>query len=92
MTFDLARIRHVVLDLDGTLYRGDRLFEVTIPFLARLSKLGIGHTFPHQQYVEEQGRLRDEAARGSGSRRGSRILPTTGRFGHHLSSAIGCPR
>jgi HAD superfamily hydrolase (TIGR01450 family) len=45
MTFDLARIRHVVLDLDGTLYRGDRLFEVTIPFLARLSKLGIGHTF-----------------------------------------------
>jgi NagD protein len=45
MTFDLARIRHVVLDLDGTLYRGDRLFEATIPFLARLAKLGIGHTF-----------------------------------------------
>lgn len=45
MTFDLARIRHVVLDLDGTLYRGDRLFEVTIPFLSRLGRLGIGHTF-----------------------------------------------
>ncbi|AGA25472.1 HAD-IIA family hydrolase [Singulisphaera acidiphila] len=45
MTLDLTRIRHVVLDLDGTLYRGDRLFEVTIPFLARLARLGIGHTF-----------------------------------------------
>lgn len=45
MSFDLSRIRHVVLDLDGTLYRGDRLFEVTIPFLERLSGLGIGHTF-----------------------------------------------
>lgn len=40
MTLDLTRIRHVVLDLDGTLYRGDRLFEVTIPFLARLARLG----------------------------------------------------
>jgi HAD superfamily hydrolase (TIGR01450 family) len=42
---ELARIRHVVLDLDGTLYRGNRLFPVTIPFLARLRGMGIGYTF-----------------------------------------------
>jgi len=45
MTVDLAQIRHVVLDLDGTLYRGDRLFDVTRPFLDRLSRIGIGRTF-----------------------------------------------
>jgi len=45
MTYDLARIKHVVLDLDGTLYRGDRLFDVTIPFLATLNQLGLGYTF-----------------------------------------------
>lgn len=42
---DLQAIRHVVLDLDGTLYRGDRLFDVSIPFLERLRVLGIGYTF-----------------------------------------------
>jgi NagD protein len=31
--------------MDGTLYRGKRLFEVTLPFLARLRRLGIGYTF-----------------------------------------------
>ena len=41
----LARIRHVALDMDGTLYRGGQLFEATLPFLARLRRLGIGHTF-----------------------------------------------
>ena len=41
----LAGLRHVVLDLDGTLYRGDRLFEATLPFLARLRAWGIGYTF-----------------------------------------------
>jgi NagD protein len=41
----LARIRHVALDLDGTLYRGRRLFDATIPFLARVRRLGIGYTF-----------------------------------------------
>src|SRR3954471_5883536 len=41
----LARVRHVVLDLDGTLYRGDRLLPATLPFLAGLPRLGVGHTF-----------------------------------------------
>jgi NagD protein len=34
-----------VLDMDGTLYRGKCLFDVTLPFLDRLRRLGIGYTF-----------------------------------------------
>jgi HAD superfamily hydrolase (TIGR01450 family) len=41
----LQDVRHVVLDLDGTLYRGNRLFDVTLPFLAMLRERGIGYTF-----------------------------------------------
>lgn len=41
----LSRIRHVALDMDGTIYRGGTLFDCTVPFLARLSALGIGYTF-----------------------------------------------
>ena len=42
---ELAAIRHVVLDLDGTLYRGNRLFDATLPFLAQLKAANIGVTF-----------------------------------------------
>lgn len=41
----LPRVRHVVLDMDGTIYRGSQLFDVTLPFLERLRRLGIGYTF-----------------------------------------------
>jgi HAD superfamily hydrolase (TIGR01450 family) len=41
----LAELRHIVLDLDGTLYRGNRLFDATLPFLARLRAWNIGYTF-----------------------------------------------
>ncbi len=41
----LARIRHVVLDMDGTIYKGSRLFPCALPFLERLQLLGIGCTF-----------------------------------------------
>src|SRR4051812_3016120 len=42
---DLSNIRHLCLDLDGTLYLGNRLFTFTKPFLAQLRELGIGRTF-----------------------------------------------
>jgi NagD protein len=42
---DLLKIRHVVLDMDGTIYLGGTLFSATRPFLALLSQLGIGCTF-----------------------------------------------
>ncbi len=38
-------IRHVALDMDGTIYKGGTLFDWTPGFLARLDALGIGHTF-----------------------------------------------
>ena len=49
MNVRLANIRHVALDLDGTVYLGGTLFETTKPFLASLDELGIGYTFPDQQ-------------------------------------------
>ncbi|MEA2709174.1 MAG: hypothetical protein QOF78_1775 [Phycisphaerales bacterium] len=61
-------IRHLALDLDGTLYLGGRLFEFTRPFLARIAKLGIGRTFftnnssrSTKQYVEKLNALGIEA-------------------------------
>jgi NagD protein len=42
---DLGRIRHVALDMDGTIYLGMRVFPQTLPFLESLSKLGIKHSF-----------------------------------------------
>lgn len=41
----LRRLRHVALDLDGTIYRGARLFPFTLPFLDQLKRLAVGHTF-----------------------------------------------
>lgn len=41
----LRPIRHVALDMDGTIYRGSTLFDCTRPFLAQLTHLDIGYTF-----------------------------------------------
>lgn len=41
----LCAIRHVALDMDGTIYKGDTLFTCTLPFLAQLRQLDIGYTF-----------------------------------------------
>lgn len=41
----LEKIRHVALDMDGTLYKGSTLFPFTSEFLNRLDSLGIGYTF-----------------------------------------------
>ena len=40
-----ARIRHVALDMDGTIYMGSTLFPYTKPFLAMLEENGIGYSF-----------------------------------------------
>lgn len=42
---ELGRIRHVVLDMDGTIYKGKQLFAFTLPFLEQLRAAGIGYTF-----------------------------------------------
>ena len=41
----VKRIKHVALDMDGTIYKGNTLFPYTIPFLARLKELGVGYSF-----------------------------------------------
>lgn len=41
----LKKIKHVALDMDGTIYNGSTLFSYTIEFLERLKKAGIGYSF-----------------------------------------------
>ena len=41
----LKHLRHLALDLDGTLYLGGTLFPFTRPFLERMRALGLGRTF-----------------------------------------------
>jgi NagD protein len=41
----LSTLKHLALDLDGTLYLGGRLFPWTNPFLNTLRRLSIGRTF-----------------------------------------------
>lgn len=41
----LRRIRHVVLDMDGTIYSGSELFPATLPFLEQLVADDVGYTF-----------------------------------------------
>ena len=42
MRAKLARIKHVALDMDGTIYLGKNIFPYTIGFLDDLKKAGIG--------------------------------------------------
>jgi NagD protein len=41
----LKRIRHIALDMDGTIYLGGTVFTCTSPFLELLAQLGIGVSF-----------------------------------------------
>lgn len=40
-----AKIKHVALDMDGTIYMGSTLFPYTKPFLKTLTDNGIGYSF-----------------------------------------------
>lgn len=44
-TTKLKSVRHLALDMDGTIYRGSTVFDFTRPFLERMRNLGIGYTF-----------------------------------------------
>lgn len=41
----LKNIKHIALDMDGTIYNGSTLFPFTIPFLDNLKEKGIGYSF-----------------------------------------------
>src|SRR5689334_14461332 len=45
MNHRLRNLRHLALDMDGTIYKGSTLFDFTIPFLKSLTEIGIGYTF-----------------------------------------------
>ena len=44
-TEGLRRLRHIALDMDGTIYLGSNIFPFTLDFLRRLDALGIGYSF-----------------------------------------------
>lgn len=41
----LKGIKHVALDMDGTIYNGTTLFPFTVSFLEKMNELGIGYSF-----------------------------------------------
>lgn len=41
----LSKIRHVALDMDGTIYMGSTLFPFTLKFLSDMAEAGIGYSF-----------------------------------------------
>lgn len=41
----LGRIRHLALDMDGTIYMGSTLFPYTLKFLSDMKEAGIGYSF-----------------------------------------------
>lgn len=41
----LAGVRHVVLDMDGTICEGDRLYQCSVSFFQTLAKMQIGRSF-----------------------------------------------
>lgn len=41
----LKGIKHVALDMDGTIYNGTTLFDFTVPFLDKMKEMGIGYSF-----------------------------------------------
>lgn len=59
-----AKIKHVALDMDGTIYLGDTLFPFTKQFLSELCEMGIAYSFltnnptrSCQDYLEKLYRL-----------------------------------
>ena len=41
----LSKIKHVALDMDGTIYLGSTLFPFTKDFLTKMTREGIGYSF-----------------------------------------------
>lgn len=45
LKYKLEKIKHVALDMDGTIYNGATLFPFTISFLNQLKRIGISYSF-----------------------------------------------
>ena len=44
-SIDFARLRQVFLDMDGTIYEGEHLYDCTLPFLNFLKSRGVNYAF-----------------------------------------------
>lgn len=60
----LAGLKHIALDMDGTIYLGSTLFPFTIPFLNKLDRMGISYSFltnnpssSIEDYIAKLGRM-----------------------------------
>ncbi|MBO4428139.1 MAG: HAD-IIA family hydrolase [Bacteroidales bacterium] len=57
----LRAIRHIALDMDGTIYLSNTIFPFTIDFLAKLDRLGISYSFltnnPTRSLEDYMGKL-----------------------------------
>lgn len=68
-SIDFAGLRQVFLDMDGTIYEGDHLYECTLPFLNFLKSRNVNYafitnnsSFSTPEYVEKLTRMQVPAA------------------------------
>ena len=59
----LSRIRHLALDMDGTIYLGSRICPFTIPFLEKMKAAGIGISFLTNNPTRSVQDYRDKLAK-----------------------------
>ena len=88
MPHDLASVRHVVLDLDGTIYRGDRLFDGDAAVSGPAAKLGHRLHVPDEQHVAQQAGLRRQAAEARHRRSESEIYTPADSTIAHLREQL----
>jgi NagD protein len=88
MPNDLSPVRHIVLDMDGTIYLGRQVFPETLPFLSALAAAGISVSFitnncsrSRAQYVQHLRELGVHAEPGE-------LLTSAHATIHHLTSEL----
>ncbi|MDB5296898.1 MAG: haloacid dehalogenase superfamily enzyme subfamily [Phycisphaerales bacterium] len=87
----LGPLRHLALDLDGTLYLGGRLFPCTVPFLNNIRELGIGRTFfTNNSSVSTRGYVDKLQALGIDAEAGEIYSSTTATLAH-LKAQVPAP-
>jgi len=58
----IREIRLFLLDLDGTIYRGEEIVPGAAEFIAHLREKNIKYVFSHQQFFAQRSRIRDETS------------------------------
>lgn len=91
LTAKLRNIRHVALDMDGTIYMGSTVFPFTVPFLEALTRRGIGYSFltnnPSKGIDEYLARLKRMGIPVTDDNMFSTVAATISYLHHNLPSA-----